>query len=110
MDVIGKVKGYFDKGVQASKQAIDKAGDAVQDFGDKSVVRIELKQLESKKETKISELGKKVYTVLSRNKQTVLTVESSEIAQLITELKKTDRDINKCKKVLSEEKVKDRQS
>ena len=38
--VLEKMKEYFDKGIEVSKDAITKASGAVQDFGDKSVVKI----------------------------------------------------------------------
>ena len=61
MAIGDKIKRYFDKGVEASKTAFDKgmeasktafnkASSAVQDFSDKSVVRIEKHQFETKKE------------------------------------------------------------
>ncbi|MCI1208375.1 MAG: hypothetical protein LKF96_02895 [Treponema sp.] len=106
MDVIKKMKDYLDKGAKVSKMAIDKAGGAVQDLGDKSVVRIEMKQLETKRENKISELGKSVYGIFSKNRQSSLTAESSEIAPLIAEIKKMDRELGKRRKILAEDKEK----
>ena len=41
MAFIDKMKDYFSKGVEVSKDAFSKAGDAVQDLGDKSVLMIE---------------------------------------------------------------------
>ena len=42
-----KIKDLFSKGASASKQALEKAGDKVQDFTDKSVIKIEKKKLEN---------------------------------------------------------------
>ena len=72
MAIGDKIKRYFDKGVEASKTAFDKgmeasktalnkASNAVQDFSDKSVVRIEKHQFETKKEEQLLALGKKVF-------------------------------------------------
>ena len=72
MAIGDKIKRYFDKGVTASKTAFDKgmeasktafnkASSAVQDFSDKSVVRIEKHQFETKKEEQLLALGKKVF-------------------------------------------------
>ena len=55
MAFIDKVKDFMDKGVEVSKTAITKAGDAVQDFSEKSVIRIDIKKLESKLEKLINE-------------------------------------------------------
>lgn len=53
-----KLKSFFNKGAEASKNAFEKAGDKVQEFSDKSVVRLEKKQLETKLEQKYAEIGK----------------------------------------------------
>lgn len=53
-----KVKDFFNKGAKASKEAFEKAGDRVQEFSDKSVIRLEKKQLESKLDAKYAEIGK----------------------------------------------------
>ena len=41
-----QVKDYFDKGVAASKVAINKAGTVVQGLGELGVLKIELQKLE----------------------------------------------------------------
>ena len=53
-----KVADLFSKGAKASKDAFEKAGDAVQDFTDKSITKIENKKIESKINNKYEELGK----------------------------------------------------
>ncbi|MCR4742566.1 MAG: hypothetical protein K5866_06830 [Treponema sp.] len=55
-----KVKDFFSKGAKASKDAFMKAGDKVQEFSDKSVIKIEKKQLENKLDNNFSELGKRL--------------------------------------------------
>lgn len=62
-----KVKGWISRGAQASKRAMETVGDKVQNFTDKSVVKLEKKQLECKLETKYSELGKKISAAISEN-------------------------------------------
>ena len=44
-DFGNKVKDLFSRGTQASKEALSKAGDKVQDFTDKSVTKIEIHKL-----------------------------------------------------------------
>ena len=61
MAFMDKVKDFMDKGVEVSKSALSKAGEAVQDFGDKSVTKIEIKKLENKLEKLICELGSYVF-------------------------------------------------
>lgn len=59
-----KVKDALSKGVKASKEALSKAGSAVQNFSDKSVNKIEKQQLINKQKVKFEEMGKKLSTLL----------------------------------------------
>lgn len=63
-EIGNKVKGWFEKGSKATKEALEKAGDKVQDFTDKSVVKIEKHQLESKRDLKYEEMGLKLSQML----------------------------------------------
>ena len=56
-DFGNKVKALFSKGVETSKEALEKAGDKVQDFTDKSVTKIEIHKLETKRDCKYEEMG-----------------------------------------------------
>jgi hypothetical protein len=64
-DFIDKMKEYLDKGVEISKDALSKAGEKVVDFSGKSVVRIEISQLESKAQKELLALGTLLYEKLS---------------------------------------------
>lgn len=59
-EILGKVKSILTKGAADAKTAIEKAGDKVQKFSDQSVVKIEKRQIESKREAKYKLLGEKV--------------------------------------------------
>lgn len=104
MDFIDKMKGYVDKGVSVSKEAFGKAGGAVQNFSDKSVVRIEIKQLETKRKVQLDSLGEKVYALFGKGKCTEISADMPDISPLLADLKKIDRDISKRKKALEDEK------
>lgn len=58
------LKGYFDKGVAATKEALEKAGKAASKFGDESVLKIEIQQFKSqikKDKTALGELACKFF-------------------------------------------------
>ena len=59
-----KLKEVFSKGAKVSKDAFDKAGDKVQYFTYKSVVKLEKRQLENKRDCKYEELGLKISQML----------------------------------------------
>lgn len=63
-EITSKVKEMLTKGAKASKDAFEKAGDKVQDFTDKSVVKLEKHQLETKRDCKYEELGLKLSQML----------------------------------------------
>lgn len=63
-EIGNKVKEIFSKGAKASKEALEKAGDKVQDFTDKSVIKLEKHQLETKRDCKYEELGLKLSQML----------------------------------------------
>ncbi len=100
MDFVDTMKEYLDKSVKVSKEAIDKAGDAVQDFSDKSIIRIEIKQLESKNEHSFHDLGIAVYKLLSSFSDISINSSTPEIADILSKIKETENDINKRKKIL----------
>ena len=53
-----KIRDTLSRGAEASKKAFQKAGSAVQRFSDKSVLKIEKKQLEGSVNKKQEEMGK----------------------------------------------------
>ena len=59
-----KVKSLFSKGMESSKEALEKAGDKVQDFTDKSVTKIEIHKLETQRDCKYEEMGLKLSQML----------------------------------------------
>ena len=63
-EIGNKVKDLFSKGTQVSKDALSKAGDKVQDFTDKSVAKIEIHRIESKRNDKYKEMGLKLSQML----------------------------------------------
>lgn len=103
MAFLDKVKEYFDKGIEVSKDALSKAGDAVQDFGDKSVVRIEIKQLESKLNKEYSSLGTQVYNLYSANKDEPLRFDDAHISGVLDEIQRLLNEIDARRNALQDD-------
>ena len=95
-----KMKEFMDKSVSASKSAFDKAGDAVQNFGDKSVTRIELKKLETQLEKKYAQIGKFTYEFFKTKKTASLKNDTAEFDQLLKEAQDVIQEIEKRKSEL----------
>ena len=85
MEEIGsKVKEMFSRGTQASKEAFEKAGDKVQDFTDKSVTKIEIHKLETKRDCKYEEMGLKLSQMLLQGAS--ITCENVEDIKILNDI------------------------
>lgn len=92
---------FIDKVAESGKKGFMVAGDAISDFGDKSVVRIELGQLKSKLSKAQSDLGKIVYDKLELQKMPSVTASDDlEIAAIIDSIRKILVDIKKHEEIL----------
>ena len=82
-EFITKAKELFDRGISASKKAFGVAGEAVQDFSDKSVTTIEKKQLEAKVKKQYTLLGEIAAKQLSKKGAAVTTDDEKVLRELI---------------------------
>ena len=94
-----KVKGVVDKVFEASKEALGKAGSAVQKFSDKSVTKIEIRQFESKLKNQKAKLGEIVAKALEDN-QTQLELNTEEIDTIAQEIARIKTEINNRQELL----------
>lgn len=100
-----KAKALFDRGLTASKKALGVAGEAVQDFSDKSVTTIEKKQLESKVKKQYTLLGEIAAKTLAKKGGTV-TVADEKVADIMKELARLNKEIKVRNQALEESKEK----
>ncbi|MCI5645534.1 hypothetical protein [Treponema porcinum] len=100
-----KFKQGVDKVVTSSKKAIGKAGVAMQDFSDKSVIRIEKHQLETKREAEYIRLGELVAARFLAEPSPSASVSASEdtVASIIKEISRYNEEIKKREETLAEE-------
>lgn len=114
-EVSNKVKAYLDKGIEVSKdvfsvgvdvskKALSKAGDAVQDFGDKSVIRMEKHQAEQKRYELVKELGSIAVDCFIKNANTELDASDKRVAEVIEKIKRLDEEIARRRAILEEKK------
>lgn len=98
---LSSITSALDKGWNASKNALGKAGNAVQDFSDKSVVAIEKKQFENKRKKEVTELGELVYTKFNKKAMSISPKEA-DVANLLSSIKNCEKEISKREKMLKE--------
>lgn len=101
--LIDKVKGVLDKGLNASKKALGIAGEAVQDFSDKSALRIEKKQLESKLKKQYEFIGEYVAAVFLSKKNASLTSKDKQVSEYLAEVLRIKKEIDVRKNALENE-------
>lgn len=97
-----KVKGVVDKVFEVSKEAIGKAGNAVQKFSDTSVIKIEIRQFESKLKAQKALLGDVVEKALENN-QSQLDLNTEEITAIANEIARIKTEISNRKALLKPE-------
>ena len=92
MDEFGsKVKDLFSRGTQASKEALEKAGDKVQDFTDKSVTKIEIRKLETKRDCKYEEMGLKLSQMLLEGAS--ITCENADDIKILNDIQEEIKNL-----------------
>lgn len=91
-EIGNKVKEMFSKGAKASKNAFEKAGDKVQDFTDKSVVKIEIRQLENRRDCKYEELGLKLSQMLIEGAE--ITSSNQDDIQILNEIQEEIKNLS----------------
>ena len=93
MEELGsKLKDLFSKGTKASKEALEKAGDKVQDFTDKSVTKIEIHKLETKRDCKYEEMGLKLSQMLLEGAS--ITSSNADDIKILNDIKIDTSDVS----------------
>jgi len=88
-DFGSKLKDMLSKGAEASKEAFSKAGNAVQTFSDKSLLKIEKQQIKSKLSKTYEALGEQFYLLLKNNPDFLneIDVTSDENTAILDEIR-----------------------
>ena len=99
-----RMKGLLDQGVAASKDFAVKAGAKAQDLGERGVLMLEIKQLESQAQKLLSRLGNEVYRAFTDRDQSSVDRDAPEIKVILAEIasirdtiEKKDADIKSRK-------------
>ena len=81
-----RMRELLDQGVAASREFAAKAGAKAQDLGERGVLMVEVKQLESQAQKLIGRLGAEVYQVFSEQGEQTLSAESAQVKTLLSEI------------------------
>lgn len=99
-EVKEKVKEGAGKIFSSSKKALGKAGNAVQEFSDKSVIKIEKRQFESKKAEQIAKLGQLAFDKFKDNDSAVLSASEEAVVAIREEISNIEKEIEKRDELL----------
>ncbi|MDR3312778.1 MAG: hypothetical protein LBS64_06575 [Spirochaetaceae bacterium] len=89
------VKNLVDTGLAVSREALNKAGNAARDLGDKSVLRLELAQLEKKLAKNYESLGIQVSEAFATRKKDSLSASDAEISGFLHETARLTAEIGR---------------
>jgi hypothetical protein len=93
MAFIERMKELLDQGVAVSKGFAVKAGAKAQDFGERGVMKLEIRQLESQAQRRIGRLGTEAYQAFTEKGEQILSAESDTIKSILSEIAAARRSI-----------------
>lgn len=85
--IIKDLKGLWDSGIAAAKKGLKKSGDAITEFGDFSVMKIDSAKNTVQLEKKYNELGKICAGIFFESDKATVTRKSEGVAEKLDEIK-----------------------
>ena len=83
-----RMKEVLDQGVAVSKEFAVKAGAKAQDLGERGVLMLEIRQLESQAQKLIGRLGAEAYRTFMEQGEKTLAADSTPVKTLLSEIAK----------------------
>lgn len=88
-----KMKDFFEKSFDTSKEFLNKAGSQAQVWGEMGRLKVEILQLRAKGQSLTAKLGAGVYELLVEKGEPMIGTYSEGIAPIIEQLKHIEREI-----------------
>lgn len=95
MTFIERMKELLDQGVAASKEFAVKAGAKAQDLGERGVLMVEVRQLESQAQKLIGRLGTEVYQAFTERGEQTISADAAPVKTLLSEIAAIRESIEK---------------
>ena len=86
MEFWDRMKNAMEKGLDGSRDLLNKAKDRAQDLGERGVLRLEIMQLENQAEKLIGQLGTRTYEALIEENRLQVDKETEGVSDLIKEI------------------------
>ena len=81
-----RMKEMLDQGLTASKEFAVKAGAKAQDLGERGILMLEIKQLESQAQKLLARMGNEAYIAFTERDQSSINRDTVEIRTILDEL------------------------
>ena len=81
-----RMRELLDQGVAASKEFAVKAGAKAQDLGERGVLMVEIKQLESQAQKLVGRLGAEVYQTFAERGEQTISADSTPVKTLLSDI------------------------
>lgn len=88
-----KLKDFFEKSFESSKDFLNKAGAQAQVWGEMGRLRFEILQLRAKARSLTSQLGATVYELLAEKGEPMIGTYTEGVAPILKELKAVEKEI-----------------
>ena len=95
MTFVERMKELLDQGVAVSKDLAAKAGAKAQDLGERGVLMVEIRQLESQAQKLIGRLGTEAYQAFTERGEQTLSTENNVVKSLLAEIATARESIEK---------------
>ena len=95
MTFIERMKELLDQGVAVSKDFAVKAGAKAQDLGERGVLMVEIRQLESHAQKFIGRLGTEAYQTFTERGEQTLSSESAPVKAILADIAAVRESIEK---------------
>lgn len=93
MDFMERMKKTLDRGVEASREFLGRAGDTAKDLSEKGVLRLEIRELEGRGKKEFARLGQLVFDHFVKQEKSSITAKNQEVSEILEELKTIENDI-----------------
>ena len=90
-----RMRELVDQGVAASKDFAVKAGAKAQDLGERGLLMLEIKQLETQAQKLIGRLGAEAYQTFTERGENTLSAESAAVKSILAEIAGARESIEK---------------
>ncbi len=93
MDFMTRMKEVIETGMEGSRDFLEKAREKMNEFGETSVLRLEIRQLEGQAKQLLTKLGSQTYELLIVEGKASVTAKTAEMKDLFADLDKVKKSI-----------------